>query len=291
MTRLVASDIALATLLLLSQRPTGLRISQVAAALGISFSGADRALEILAADNLTSRDGRRYRLGDSARAAEAVRFALASLDRTTALGALARANESVEFCGVDEAGALVVLRRFAEPADVERLRQAVALLTNFQPDATVEVEAKEDLRETLLEDPTPRQRASGMRILAGAVPRTFADRRPHRVADPVPLGRIHETLPLPSWRRLRALARRHGLCRIIAFGSATRSDFRPDSDVDLLVEPTPGRRLGLDDRIDLIVDAERALGRDVDLLVAPIRRVSLAERVGREGVVLYDAAR
>lgn len=53
-------------------------------------------------------------------------------------------------------------------------------------------------------------------------------------------------------QRLRALAREYGLRRILAFGSATRADFRPDSDIDLLVEPVPGHHLGLDERVSLM---------------------------------------
>ncbi len=38
-----------------------------------------------------------------------------------------------------------------------------------------------------------------------------------------------------------------------------------------------------------MAEADRLFGRDVDLLTPPIRRPSLAERIEREGVVLYDA--
>jgi predicted nucleotidyltransferase len=77
----------------------------------------------------------------------------------------------------------------------------------------------------------------------------------------------------------------------VAFGSATRADFRPDSDIDLLVEPVTGHHLGVNERIGLMADAERLFGRDVDVLTAPVRRASLAQRISRDGVMLYDAAR
>jgi len=95
----------------------------------------------------------------------------------------------------------------------------------------------------------------------------------------------------PSRRRLDRLAKTHGLRRILAFGSATRADFREDSDIDLLVEPKPGHLLSVGDRVRLWVEAESLFGRDVDIVTAPVRRRSLADRIKRDGVVLYDAAR
>lgn len=291
MTRLAASDNALGALLLLSQRPEGLRVSEVADALGISFTGAEKALDILVADHLVSRPGRRYLPVDSARTREAVRFTLALLRPDEALAALARANPAVEFCGIDAKGVLVVIGRFAEPVDEARLHQALESLQEFHPDARIELASKGGLRDQLLEDLAPRRRASRMQILVGSVDRTFPDRTRQSDFDAQHLGRLNPLVVPPSQRRLRELAREHHLRRILAFGSATRADFRPDSDLDLLVEPAPGRELGLSERVDLMVEAERLFGRDVDLLAAPIRRQSLAERVMRDAVVLYDASR
>jgi len=227
----------------------------------------------------------------SPRAQEAVRFALAFLPTDMTLAALARGNEAVEFAGGDDQGVLMVVRRFSEPAAESRMRDALTTLGTVAPHARVEVVRKEDLREQLLSDLAPRRRAAGMRVLAGNVDRTFPDRTRHGEVDARPLGRMNDAIAVPSVRRLRAFAREYGLRRILAFGSSTRSDFRPDSDIDLLVEPVPGRQLGLDERVGLMADADRLFGRDVDLLTAPVRRASLVERISRDGVVLYDAAR
>ena len=169
--------------------------------------------------------------------------------------------------------------------------EAVATLQQVQPDTRVDFMRKEDVREQLLSDLRPRRRAAGMRVLAGSVDRTFPDRTRHGDFEARPLGRLNEAVAAPSSRRLRELAREYRLSRILAFGSATRADFRPDSDIDLLVEPVPGRKLGLNERVGLMADAERLFGRDVDVLMAPVRRASLAQRISRDGVVLYDAAR
>ncbi len=291
MSRLVASDNALRALLLLSQHADGLRTSEVADALEISYTGAEKALEILVADGLADVSERRHALAGSPRAQEAVRFALAFLPTDVTLAALARGNEAVEFAGTDDQGALVVFRRFSEPAAEGRMRDAVATLQRVAAGARVEFVRKEDLREQLLDDLAPRRRAAGMHILAGTVDRTFPDRTRHGDFEARSLGHLNQAIAAPSARRLRALAREHGLRRILAFGSATRADFRPDSDIDLLVDPVAGRHLGLDERVSLMAEAERLFGRDVDLLMAPVRRSSLARRISRDGVVLYDAAR
>jgi len=39
--------------------------------------------------------------------------------------------------------------------------------------------------------------------------------------------------------------RRHAICKLALFGSVLRDDFRPDSDVDVLVEFEPGHVPGL----------------------------------------------
>ena len=289
--RLVPSTLALRCLLALSQRPQGLRTAALAAILGAPYSSAERALELLIADDLVERTDRRSGLVDSPSAAEAVGFSLSYLPAVDAIEALARANPAAEFCGADSDGVLLVVRRFAIPADEARLVRSVDKFRAFHPDRRIELVGKTELRDRLLDDLSPRLRAEAMWVLAGGVDRTFPDRTRHGDLAATGLGRLHPTLPAPSQRRLRELARRHRLRRILAFGSATRADFRPDSDLDLLVEPLAGHAPGLRARVEMIADAEDLFGRDVDLLTAPVGRPALAARIAREAVVLYDAAR
>lgn len=291
MSRLIASDNALRALLLLSQRPRGMRTTEVAAALEISYTGAEKALDILVADGLVQSSQHRFALAPSPRAQEAVRFAIAFLPTNLAIASLARGNEAVEFAGTDDQGATIVFQRFSEPALEARIRDAIATLRDVTPGSRVEFARKEDLRERLRSDLAPRQRAARMRILAGSVDRTFPDRTRHGDFEAPSLGRLNDAAVVPSARRLRAFAREHRLRRIVVFGSATRADFRPDSDIDLLVEPVPSHHLGLDERVSLVAHAERLFGRDVDVLTAPVRRASLAQRISRDGVVLHDATR
>ena len=64
---------------------------------------------------------------------------------------------------------------------------------------------------------------------------------------------------------LAMFARTHGIRRIALFGSALRADFRPDSDIDLLVEFQPGHTPGLLHLAQMELELEDALGRPVEL--------------------------
>jgi predicted nucleotidyltransferase len=67
MSRLITSDNALRAILLLAGDANGKRASEVASSLGISYTGAVKALGILSADGLTTRSERRWRLVESPR--------------------------------------------------------------------------------------------------------------------------------------------------------------------------------------------------------------------------------
>mgnify|MGYP001581039672 CR=1 FL=1 len=80
---------------------------------------------------------------------------------------------------------------------------------------------------------------------------------------------------------------RNGIRRLSLFGSILREDFRPESDVDVLVEFQPGVRAGL--RFFAI---ERELsglfGRKVDLNTPGFLSKCFREEVLAEAVVPYD---
>jgi hypothetical protein len=83
---------------------------------------------------------------------------------------------------------------------------------------------------------------------------------------------------------LRSLARRYGLRSIKVFGSMARSDADESSDVDLLVETTPGTSgfvLGA-----LLMDAQDILGRRVDVVTEKSLHPLMRERVLNEALPL-----
>src|SRR5438094_183036 len=64
---------------------------------------------------------------------------------------------------------------------------------------------------------------------------------------------------------LRDLCRRNYVRRLSLYGSVLRPDFRPDSDVDVLVEFEAGHTPGLFALGGLLLDLQDLIGRDVDL--------------------------
>ena len=68
---------------------------------------------------------------------------------------------------------------------------------------------------------------------------------------------------------LAAFCEKHGIRRLAVYGSALRDDFRPDSDIDLLVEFEPDRIPGLLGVAGMeLALSELFAGRRVDLRTA-----------------------
>lgn len=93
----------------------------------------------------------------------------------------------------------------------------------------------------------------------------------------------------PVLAQLKTLCREYGVRRLALFGSATRSDFTPESDLDVLVEFVPGTRTGLR-LFELEASLADLLGRRVDLSTPGFLGVSFRDRVLREARNLYVAA-
>jgi predicted nucleotidyltransferase len=88
--------------------------------------------------------------------------------------------------------------------------------------------------------------------------------------------------------QIAEFCRRHRIRKLSLFGSVLRDDFRPDSDIDVLVEFEPGARTGL--RFFAMQDELSAiLGRRVDLNTAGFLGKYFRDRVIKEAEVQYDA--
>ena len=66
--------------------------------------------------------------------------------------------------------------------------------------------------------------------------------------------------------RLVDFCRRWKVAELSLFGSALREDFRPDSDVDLLISFAPGVTWGFDDLLTMKEELQTLFGRAVDLV-------------------------
>jgi len=88
---------------------------------------------------------------------------------------------------------------------------------------------------------------------------------------------------------LAALCARHGIRRLALFGSALRDELGPDSDLDLLVEFSPERRVGLA-FITIQAELTAFFGRKVDLATPGFLSPHFRQRVLHAAVPLYEAA-
>jgi uncharacterized protein len=85
------------------------------------------------------------------------------------------------------------------------------------------------------------------------------------------------TLPTVYQRRLGIsteslveFCRRHRLCELSIFGSVLRDDFRPDSDIDVLIELEPGQTMTIERFMEIHDALEAMFGRAVDLVEKPL---------------------
>lgn len=65
--------------------------------------------------------------------------------------------------------------------------------------------------------------------------------------------------------KIADFCRRHHIRKLSFFGSVLRDDFRPESDVDVLVEFEPGEVVGLIRLAGMELELSEILGRKVDL--------------------------
>jgi len=89
-------------------------------------------------------------------------------------------------------------------------------------------------------------------------------------------------------QRLAEFCRRHHIRKLALFGSVLRDDFRPDSDVDVLVEFEPGQVIGL-----RVIDIEDELsqilgGHKVDMVREKYLNRHIRDRVLASAEVQYD---
>jgi predicted nucleotidyltransferase len=66
-------------------------------------------------------------------------------------------------------------------------------------------------------------------------------------------------------KEISDFCQRHHICKLSFFGSVLRSDFRSDSDVDVLVEFEPGHKVGLIRLSAMELELSKILRQKVDL--------------------------
>jgi len=141
--------------------------------------------------------------------------------------------------------------------------------------------------------------AAVFRKSAAAAP--AAATRPPEVREPEPLYSVSEAmergkrstvlqrLAVPK-RAVLSLCRKYKISAFSFFGSVTRDDFRPDSDVDVLVEWKPGANPSLFDLVGLRDELSELFRRKVDVVTKGALRNEYRRRhIERDLQCIYAA--
>jgi uncharacterized protein len=78
-------------------------------------------------------------------------------------------------------------------------------------------------------------------------------------------GRVLSARIAVNREKIAEFCRQHHIRRLSLFGSVLREDFRPDSDVDVLIEFEPGHTVGLIRLAGMERELSEIVGRKVDL--------------------------
>lgn len=89
--------------------------------------------------------------------------------------------------------------------------------------------------------------------------------------------------------KIADFCRRHGVSKLALFGSILRDDFRPNSDIDVLVEYPPGRTPSLLRFAGQQMELTALLGREVHLHTPPMLPPRSREQLRSTARVQYAA--
>jgi len=90
--------------------------------------------------------------------------------------------------------------------------------------------------------------------------------------------------------RIAEFCRRHRIRNLSLFGSVLRDDFKPGSDVDILVEFEPGTRVGLIRLTGIEFELSEILGHKVDLNTPGFISKYFRDRILAEREIQYVAS-
>jgi predicted nucleotidyltransferase len=124
-----------------------------------------------------------------------------------------------------------------------------------------------------------------------------AQRHLHRAQVPVSnlqVSAIISSMPgkkfvLPR-KEIAEFCKRWGITEFSVFGSVLRDDFRPDSDIDVLVSIDPKAHIGLFEIAQMQIELEKIFKRSVDLVEKEgLRNPYRREEILRTAKVIYAA--
>lgn len=99
---------------------------------------------------------------------------------------------------------------------------------------------------------------------------------------------IHPHLEVPR-DEIIEFCQKYPIRKLSLFGSVLRDDFRPDSDVDVLVEFEPGARISYFDLAGMQIELEQILGRPVDIGTPDMLSKYIRKHVLEGAQVIYES--
>ena len=81
---------------------------------------------------------------------------------------------------------------------------------------------------------------------------------------------------------------RNHIKKLAFYGSVLKDDFRPDSDIDILVELEPGAPVGLLEMAEMEIELSEMIGRKVDLQTPQDLSKYFRNKVVAEAEVMYE---
>lgn len=268
--KLLTSALAVKALLALRQAGEA-SLAQLAHAVQAPPSSMQRALAVLVDDGLVLAMGvgraRRYKLDTGSALLDPVeRLGSALLEPLEYARLVGRSNPAIELIGRTSQELVMIFGRRSDAMARSRAARA-ANETAGQLGLDVRLIDHDDARRFGPATASLRAGLLAGEVVVGDVDASVPDRSHHRQGVGVPLGRIDPGIRMPSVRALQALKRRHHVRRMRAFGSAVRSDFRPDSDVDIAVQLSPDADRSLEALEALERELQHQLGREVDVVL------------------------
>jgi uncharacterized protein len=95
-------------------------------------------------------------------------------------------------------------------------------------------------------------------------------------------------LPIPiPLDKIAEFCQRNQISKLSLFGSILRDDFKPESDVDMLVEFLPGKLITFFDLAGLEIELTEMIGRKVDMRTAAELSVYFRQKVLDSAQVIY----
>jgi predicted nucleotidyltransferase len=269
-------------------RPLSLR--ELANAAGVYDSSARYAVVRLVERNIVRHTDGRYSLTAGGELLDfELRHSIKEVGAADAMRLIAAPNSSVVFVSLRRGGgaADVVLSQVVEPSDVLRFRELAKRYLRLD----LREHEYRELQGTTVHDQAALGRLR-QEITKGQLVKGDSARLPRPgvrgdFTRARPLHRPNPRLPRLTRRTLQRLGRRYGVAGLSLFGSAVRGDFRPDSDVDVLVRYRPDTRRTIASSIGLRDELSEHLGHSVDLVDERSIDPDLRANIARDIVRLY----